>query len=491
MNLKRWVAGIARMPIKLKLTFGSAALLALLFLGYNSLQYMLMEKWIIHREESAVQRGMNEILNYVLERESGFAPAELADIRHYLEKVNRDDQRIRILDKDGEPVVTVTNRVPQQWVEPETAAREQTIVLRDGERSLLIMRSPFTIFEFEGTVEIVKSMTEFEALIATISRVMFLFTAAAVALSVLVGWLLSWRLLKPLQAMASTIRSIKSKGLQERMVPATNGDEIATLIHLFNEMMDQVEESFRQQSRFVEDASHELRTPIAIIEGHLNLLRRWGKEEPAVLEESLAASLHEFARLRGLVLELLALSRAEKSELDFADIVEEAEAEVRAIVSRAALVYPDCRLETELEALRGIGLPIAAAHLEQVLLIVIDNAVKYSLDRKVVRISAEREGERMCLRVTDRGMGIPSADLPYVTNRFYRVDKARSRDQGGNGLGLAIAKRLIERYDGELALASVENEGTTVSIRLPCRPSAERIGEPAAWPYSPETEDAS
>lgn len=467
MSIRRWTGLYSRMPIKFKLISGSALLLIMLFVGYNSLQYMFLERWIIEREKSKAQHGMSDILNTFLEQETGFKSGELQNIRHYLDKVNRDDQRIRIIDASGVPVITVTRNIPEHWIEPKSVSGQELIISRGSEHSLLIMRSPLTIFEFKGTVEIVKSMDEFEELTSVISRGLLFFGLGAVVLSILVGWLLSWRLLKPLQAMAQTIRNVNSKGLQERMKPSSNGDEISTLMLMFNEMMDQVEESFQRQSRFVEDASHELRTPIAIIEGHLALLQRWGKEDPGVLNESLGASLEEFSRLKRLVLELLALSRAEKTnhieEISLANPGEE----IRRTVSRIALIYPEFRLETELESLSRAKLAISGEHLEQLLLIIMDNAVKYSLRNKTVSIVAALHAGRASIAVTDYGLGIPAKDLPYVMDRFYRVDKARSRDMGGNGLGLAIAKRLVERYKGTLEIQSEESVGTTVSITLP------------------------
>ncbi|WP_232058061.1 HAMP domain-containing sensor histidine kinase [Cohnella abietis] len=462
------------MPVKLKLTLGSAVLLTMLFVGYNALQYVLMEKWMIQREKSNAQRNMNGILNYFLERESGFTQEQLPEIRHYLDKINRDDQRIRIMDAKGKPVITVTNNVSEQWVEPQPISRQEVFISRGGEHTLLVMRSPLTIFEFKGTIEIVKSMAEYEEWSAAISRFMVYFTLAAVVLSVLVGWLLSWRLLKPLQAMAQTIRNVKNKGLHERTKPPANGDEISTLMLLFNEMMDQVEEAFRQQSRFVEDASHELRTPIAIIEGHLALLQRWGKEHPAVLEESLQASLQEFTRLKGLVLELLALSRAEKNSLAPTPLLTDLDDHIRVMVKRVAPIYRGFQLVTKLEPLGGATVLISVEHLEQIMLIIIDNAVKYSLHNTTILISLMLRGEYVCLDITDYGIGIPAKDLPYVMDRFYRVDKARSRDMGGNGLGLAIAKRLVERYKGKLEIDSREAVGTTVSIILPISTDGEQ-----------------
>ncbi|MGV2720006.1 UNVERIFIED_CONTAM: ATP-binding protein, partial [Klebsiella pneumoniae] len=231
-----------------------------------------------------------------------------------------------------------------------------------------------------------------------------------------------------------------------------------------------LERSFQQQRQFVEDASHELRTPIAIVEGHLGMLRRWGKHDPAVLEESLQISVEELSRLKALVEELLVLTRAENLQMDEAAAVCEPEQVISQTVKKVNVLHPAFIIERDLQALSGVKLAISAEHLEQILLILLDNAVKYSRERKRIAVRAAIQGERARLEIIDAGIGIPAKDLPYVTDRLYRVDKARNRKSGamdGNGLGLSIAKRLVERYNGALTIESVEQEGTTVNVLLP------------------------
>jgi two-component system sensor histidine kinase ArlS len=217
----------------------------------------------------------------------------------------------------------------------------------------------------------------------------------------------------------------------------------------------------------VEDASHELRTPLAIIEGHLSLLQRWGKRDPAVMEESLQASIQELSRLKGLVQELLALTRAEKLQVGGNCELQDPDRAVRQMIRNFSMLYPSFQFEVELEPLSGIALAVSEEHLEQILLILLDNAVKYSGTSKRIRIRGAVQKEAASIEIIDNGNGIPERDLPYVMDRLYRVDKARSGEQGGHGLGLAIAKRLMERYNGAIVIRSVEMEGTTVVISFP------------------------
>ncbi|MCU6793479.1 HAMP domain-containing histidine kinase [Paenibacillus sp. WQ 127069] len=459
----------AQVPMKWKLTIWSTLLLVLLFAVYNIVQYVFVERWMIKQEEANTQQDMREILNYFLENEVSFEEAEFVQLRNFLEKINRRDQLIRVLNEKGEPILTVSDDIPEQWVEAKSVSTTELIGMKQTNDRLVIMRSPLTIFRFNGTVEIVKNIVNFEKLTDAFFYVMVICGLGAVVVSGLGGRLLAGQLLKPLQAMAETIRNIKKKGLHERMQPNDNQDEIATLMVMFNTMMDQVERSFQQQRQFVEDASHELRTPVAIVEGHLSLLQRWGKNDPAILEESLEASIQEIARLKMLVQELLTLSRAEKLDPSYNYEVTDPEQAIRAMLRNMAMLHPTFHLEAELGAFKSVSLVISAQHLEQILLIVLDNAFKYSEKCKTICIRATVNEDAACIEVIDSGIGIPESDMPFVMDRFYRVDRARGSGQGGHGLGLAIAKRLVEMYNGTMTLQSIEHKGTTVCISLPIR----------------------
>ncbi|MFD0680664.1 MULTISPECIES: HAMP domain-containing sensor histidine kinase [unclassified Paenibacillus] len=467
--MKRLPLRFAQIPIKWKLTIWSTLLLVLLFAVYNIVQYAFVERWMIKQEEANTQQDMREILNYFLENEVSFKEGEFVQARNFLERMNRPDQLIRVLNEKGEPILTVSDDIPEQWVEAKAVSSKELVGIKHTNDRLVIMRSPLTIFKFNGTVEIIKNIVNFEKLTDALFYVMVLCGLGAVVISGLGGRLLAGQLLKPLQGMAETIRNIKQKGLHERMQLNNNKDEIATLMVMFNTMMDQVERSFQQQRQFVEDASHELRTPVAIVEGHLSLLQRWGKHDPAILEESLNASIQEVARLKMLVQELLALSRAEKLDPEYNSEVTDPEQAIRTIIKNMAVLHPTFDIQAELEALKSVVLAISPQHLEQILLIVLDNAVKYSEQHKIICVRATVNEEAALIEVIDSGIGIASSDMPYIMDRFYRADKARSGEQAGHGLGLAIAKRLVDIYNGTITLQSIEHEGTTVCISLPKR----------------------
>ncbi|MFJ5792478.1 ATP-binding protein [Lysinibacillus sp. NPDC093197] len=464
-NRKRWLSS---MPIKWKLTLWSAFFILLLFIAYNSVQYIFVEKWMIGQEKVHIRQQMNDVLNELLEKEVEFAETELPQIRNDLNKKNQKGQLIRIINKQNNKIISVSDGIPEEWIPPKQSALTEIVITDYADHSFLIMRSPITIHSFKGTVEIVKNIDQFKQFTEDILRVFVLSGLGAVILSGLGGGLLAQQLLKPLQSMAMTIQNVGRKGLQERMEVPKSNDEIAILMKMFNKMMDQVEQSFHQQSQFVEDASHELRTPIAIIDGHLSLLLRWGKHNPSVMEESLNISYHELTRMKSLVQDLLLLTSAERDGNFSEEVVFQADQAILKTVGKCEQLHPNYTFETSFEGFEEREMMVSDSHLEQILMILLDNAVKYSEIGSAIRIAGYVRHDKAFIEVTDRGIGIPEKDLPFVMERFYRVDKTRSRKQGGTGLGLAIAKRLIEQYNGQITIQSKESLGTTVTVSFTC-----------------------
>ena len=206
---------------------------------------------------------------------------------------------------------------------------------------------------------------------------------------------------------------------------------------------------------------------MAIIQGHMELLNRWGKDDPAVLAESIDASLKETKRMQDLVQEMLDLSRAEQIETNFNDEKTEVSEVVHQVFNNFKMIHPDFLFIMDDDLRERVVSPIYRDHLEQILIILSDNAVKYSTNHKEIHMSLSRTLNRVEIGVQDFGEGISKNDMGKVFDRFYRVDKARSRKKGGNGLGLSIAKRLVEGYGGEMTLESSPGYGSLFKVTLP------------------------
>ena len=293
-----------------------------------------------------------------------------------------------------------------------------------------------------------------------------LFVSAIIA--IVLGYLLSNQMTKPIKKIQEIISSISEENISTKRIKVSEkNDEFAIVSEHFNELLDKISFYIEQQKHFVEDVSHELRTPVAIVEGHLKLLNRWGKDDPEVLEESLQASLVELQRMKTLVQEMLDLSRAPQVKEQYKDATTNVTEVAKQVVHNFRVLYPEFTFTFDDDLKHDLWIPIYLNHLEQVVIILMDNAVKYSLDRKEIILSLSKGEEHVEIAVQDFGMGMTEEDRRKVFSRFYRVDKARSSERGGNGLGLSIAKELIESYDGEISVTTLLNHGSIFKITLP------------------------
>ncbi|XBN98092.1 Signal transduction histidine-protein kinase ArlS [Priestia megaterium] len=456
------------LPIRWKITLWSSMFLFFLFLSYNLFQYLVIDNSILNYEKQNGIHQLKEVLAFIQSDDEPLSLNQIKNSEGYLSKINEKNQLIRILDRKGNVITSTTNNVSPTWQQPKTVKHQEYKVIRNHDERLLVLRSPIVTANFTGTVEIVRNMEMSDAFMDKIFLLMLAAGVGSLIFSILGGTILAKKILSNIQALTLTMKKIKTNGLEERVPVNEKNDEFAQLGSLFNELMDSLEDSFLQQKQFVEDASHELRTPLAIIQGHLTLLNRWGKNDAAVLDKSLRSSLKEVERLTNLVQELLELSRAENSLINTVDVEPiNVWTTVQHVVRNFEVVYSDYEFKIK-HFHENLYVNISSRHLEQILIILLDNAVKYSKkEEKEVVIDCSLINEKVSLKVMDKGIGIPKEDIPYILNRFYRVDKARSRKQGGLGLGLAIAKRWVEKYHGTINIESKEGEGTNVTIVLP------------------------
>lgn len=291
------------------------------------------------------------------------------------------------------------------------------------------------------------------------------------------------RLLLPLEKMARTARELsqarfdpeKLHHLEDAIagvsplapdVKLKTGDrELQGLEKSINDLLDRMHESYREQSRFVSDASHELRTPIAVIQGYADMLKRWGKEDQKVLEEGIDAILTESGHMKTLVEQLLFLARGDngRTQLTIEDI--DLKEMMREVYEEYRMIHPErvWRLDAE-EAIAVRG---DAALLKQAARILTDNAVRYTEVGDIISLRARRKDGDPCFEVQDNGIGIREEDMAHIFDRFFRSDPARTRATGGTGLGLAIAKWIVERHGGYFDVVSREQIGTRIAVVLP------------------------
>ena len=267
-----------------------------------------------------------------------------------------------------------------------------------------------------------------------------------------------------MMALAGRLDGIDAGRLDTRIQIDDLHEELRNVAIAINGMLDRIYDAYAAQSRFVSDASHELRTPIAVIQGYANLLDRWGKEDEKALTESVSAIKDEAENMKGLIEQLLFLARGDSNRIqisqeriDMAELIDEVVMEARMLSEDLEFIV----LESDVAALADRSL------IKQSLRILVDNAVKYTDPGGEITLSALRDGDTARISVTDTGIGIPADVLPRVFDRFVRADESRTRATGGAGLGLSIAKWIAARHDGHLEVISREGIGTRFTLVLP------------------------
>lgn len=319
-----------------------------------------------------------------------------------------------------------------------------------------------------GYVQVIDGMTDYHKMIDVTIISLISMGFAALIFSGILGYLLASNFLKPIKNITNTMNDLRQDTQSTSRIEVDEGnDELDHLSMVFNDMLDKMQKYIEQQKQFVEDVSHELRTPVAVMEGHLKLLNRWGKEDPEILDESLAASLQEITRMKSLVQEMLDLSRAEQVEIHYKNEKTAIKPVIHQTYNNFILIHPDFTFILDDDIHDEVYVSIYRNHLEQILVILLDNAVKYSTDRKEVHISVSTDDREVQIAIQDFGEGMTYEDTEKIFNRFYRIDKARSRHKGGNGLGLSIAKELLNGYNGNITVESVLDYGTIFRISLP------------------------
>lgn len=316
---------------------------------------------------------------------------------------------------------------------------------------------------FNGYSVLIHSLENYEHLVQSLYIVAIAFGLIATIITAIVSYIVSSQITKPIVTMSNKMNQIRRDGFQNKLELTTNYEETDNLIATFNEMMFHIEETFNQQRQFVEDASHELRTPLQIIQGHLNLIQRWGKKDPAVLEESLNISLEEMNRITKLVEELLLLTKDNVKSGQLEKELVDINSEILSRVKSLKQLHPDYTFDIELDE-KPLKIKMNRHQFEQLILIFIDNAMKYDTENKLIQIKTQLKNKQISIEITDHGLGIPKQDLEFIFDRFYRVDKSRARSQGGNGLGLSIADKIVQLNGGFIQVESEVEQYTTFKI---------------------------
>jgi heavy metal sensor kinase len=344
-----------------------------------------------------------------------------------------------------DPIVTVPGLGPQG---SRAAAHRRNV---DGDDYLIVAIQPL-----DATA----------ADLRVVRQVLFLATPLLLALAGFGGYLVAQRSLAPLGWMATQARRISGSNLEARLEIGRAAEELETLAGSFNELLARLDQSFGSMRRFVADASHELRTPIAVIRGEADVALSQ-ERSAAAYRETLAVILDESRRLSRLVDDLLNLARADAGnvqlqtrEFYFGDLLQECCRSAQVLAARQGI-------SVEWQSPEDVPYRGDEELLHRLIMNLLDNAIRHTPHGGRVNVALETAGSQLHIRVSDTGMGIAPDALPHLFERFYRGDKARSRQDGGFGLGLAIVKWVAESHGGTVNVSSQPGAGSTFTVILP------------------------
>jgi heavy metal sensor kinase len=465
--------------IKFKMTLWYVAILGIILSCFSLFLYLTMADSLSKGVDNKI-RTMAEIVASSVRSPFG-AGTSMADLDQIMTErfgIRPLGRFIQILDESGRIGDRSTNlrdvQIPISVQTMKAASRGvitfETVEVM-GKYPLRVVTMP--IIENEkmvGIVQVGSSLEGVEEALQQLLLILLIAVPAALLIASAGGLFLANKALRPVDAITQIARRIGSGDLSQRIRIKRVNDEIGRLASTFNEMIAKLEKSFRQVKRFTADASHELKTPLTILRGEVEvgLKKKRGLKE---YERILTSNLEEINRMSRIVEDLLTLSRADMGELT----MEREEIELSAL---AREVWQDLQLLAKKKRIqlkfmdngftRVEGDPL---FLRQLILNLTENGLKYTPagGEVAVRVKGDRDQGVVQLLVTDTGVGIPQKDLKRIFDRFFRVDAARSRETGGTGLGLSICQWIAQAHEGKIAVESKVGKGSTFTVTLPMK----------------------
>jgi heavy metal sensor kinase len=480
--------------LRFKLTLWYVLILGILLTSFSGFLYFTLSK-SLYRDVDNKLRSLAELI--ASESSSPLSKFGFRTIDQALEasmNLKPIGKFIQVLDESGNIGRKSDNLTNVQLPISLNALKNASKGLITFETNRTIGNTPLRIMTFPVVenshatkiVQIASSLEGAEDALNKLFLILIISVPSTLILASLGGQFLAHQALKPVDNITQTARMITSQNLNQRIDPPKVKDEISRLIETFNEMISRLDQSFRQMKQFSSDASHELKTPLTILKGEVEVMLR--KERTShEYQQTLKSNLEEINRMSRIVEDLLTLSKADTGEIrlnrediNLTEILNEVVAQMDRLAKSKRLHLSASNHPQDIH-LFGDSL-----RLRELFINLIGNGIKYTEEGGSIRITLQREcpplmrdqsdwreGEKggfVKIIVSDTGMGIAKEDQERIFNRFFRVDKARSREQGGSGLGLSICKWIVEAHQGEIKVESELGKGSSFIVKLPIPP---------------------
>jgi heavy metal sensor kinase len=461
------------MPLRVRLTLWYGTALALILLTFSVILYTITERNLRNQVDESLEETAVAAVRSLEGR--GFLPLiDEDELMNQFPELARIDKFFQIFSPAG----TITLRSPNIRQHDVPLSRHALKVALTGRTTFESAKYPnepplrlisVPIVYRGSLLYIVQVGASLETIDATLDHfllVLWVMAPIALAIALAGGWFLAGRALRPVDSITLAAQRISGGDLTQRLPPPASSDEIGRLTDTFNDMIARLESSFEQIRKFSSDASHELRTPLTVMKGETELVLR--RERPlADYQAVLESNLEEIDRMSRIVDELLFLSRADLGEIKMDWKPVRLEALVEDVQRQAVLLGQEDNIQVILGHIAPATVNGDELRLRELLLNIVDNAVKYSHPGGTVRIDLTVAGNQARVAVTDQGIGLPPEVHKRIFDRFYRTDEARAHNKKGTGLGLAICAWITEAHKGRIDVQSEVGKGSTFTIMLP------------------------
>lgn len=455
--------------LRFRLIMWYAGLLTGVFLLFGAVMYQVLRHYLEHSLADSLRRRTQQIALSLLDNVEKTGEAYVVSEIKARYAPENYDRFIRLSRGDG-TIIYASGRAaafdPAGLPPAAGLADRRIATLPDGNR-LLITTDKYRTSS--GRKYIIESGGPMQPINTTLNHLLFMLLLG-VPVVVLValggGFILVGQALGPVVQIARSAEQITLHNLGGQLPVPPTGDELEQLSLALNRMIARLREAFEQNRRFLADASHELRTPLTALRGELENAVEQARPLPD-LQDKVGSALEEVDRLAKIVQTLFAISRLDAGEaqqewarFDLAKVVA-ATADQMSLLAEDKGISVNCNVEP------GVSVKGDRARIKQVVVNLLDNAIKYTPPGGSIHLNVLTRGGKAMIEVADTGIGIPAGALPHVFERFYRVDKARSREAGGAGLGLAIVKSICAAHGGNVEVESKENQGACFKVELP------------------------
>ncbi len=462
--------------IRLKLTALYVAVFGLFLVVFSGWVYLMMEQKLNQTVDQRLKTMAELIGKTDLCAVPSFLPPEFERRLNHIFGVRPTGKFVRLLDLSGtigsrtenleDKSIPVNREVLKRVTRGEIVYETQKLF--GDEIPIRFINYPLLDYQkkVRGVIQVGTSLEYVQASMQNLLLILLISVPTLIFVAGLAGYFLAGKALKPIRDIATTTRHITAHNLDERITVEVARDDIGQLSQTINEMLDRLSQAFLKVTQFSADASHELRTPLTILRGEVEIGLR-GDRSAAEYRDILVSNLEEIERMSKIVSDLLLLSRSDmgqevlsRESVDLRELVQE-------LINQLAMLAEQKNIVLTGD-IRPVPLVLGdKLRLRQMAANLVANAIRYTSEGGRVNVRLEGVAEGVKLVVEDTGIGIPKADLPRIFDRFYRVDKARSREEGGSGLGLSIVKWIVDAHHGDITVESVVDEGTIFTVVLP------------------------